>query len=378
MRPAEKDSDQCRPSSVLTQLCGVEEPVILAPLAGVSDYPFRLLCQEQGADLTYVEMLSATALIHHNTRTKEMMGRHPSEKCLGVQLTGRNADEIGDAVHLLDQEGFATIDINMGCPVRKIVAVGCGSAILRDPERVYQTCKKAREATKKPLSAKIRLGWSREELNYLEIVDACVRGGVDWLVVHGRTRSESYADKVDLEAIKLAKQRSSVPLVANGNLFHSSHLDHVRQITGADAWMISRGSLGNPWVFAEIRCWQNQQEFALSPETWLVGVLRHLELQEEAFGDSRKGVVCMRKHLGWYLKGWPASSQHRESCQQIESLSGARELVERMAQMWCRAGIAKRQYSYRGEEMDFAWDPKNDMDRRLDRGIEIVDPLLQA
>ena len=178
-------------------------PLVLAPLAGVSDFPFHTLCAAQGACLTYIEMLAAQPILYGNRRTREMMAVKREVGALGVQLTGRSAQEIGAAVARLDEEDYDTIDINMGCPVRKVVGSGCGSALLRDVTGVYRVMCAARRATHKPLSLKIRLGWDRQQLNYVEVGRAAQDAGADWITVHGRTRSENYSKRVDLDAIAL-------------------------------------------------------------------------------------------------------------------------------------------------------------------------------
>ena len=171
--------------NVFTRRLGLPfAPVILAPLAGVSDHPFRRACARHGADLTYVEMISATALLFESRRTFDMLKRHESESILGVQITGKTADEVGRAVGILDKMPFDTIDINMGCPVNKVVKTGCGSGILKDPKRVYETTKLARESTGKPLSVKIRLGWDRDNVTWPEVLDAAEMGGADWITIH--------------------------------------------------------------------------------------------------------------------------------------------------------------------------------------------------
>ncbi|MCX6123154.1 MAG: tRNA-dihydrouridine synthase family protein, partial [Proteobacteria bacterium] len=209
-------------------------PVILAPLAGVSDHPFRRICAEAGAHLTYVEMISATALLYESRRTFDMLKRHDSENILGVQITGKSADEVGRAIEILDRMPFDTIDINMGCPVSKVVKTGCGSGILRDPERVFQTVKMARAATSKPLSAKFRLGWDKASINWREVSDAIESGGADWMTIHGRLRSDDYGAPVNLEDIAALKHKSKIPVIGNGNIFSRKDWLYMQETTGVD------------------------------------------------------------------------------------------------------------------------------------------------
>ncbi|MFW7380784.1 MAG: tRNA dihydrouridine synthase DusB [Oligoflexus sp.] len=349
-------------------------PIILAPLAGVSDHPFRRICQHYGADLTYVEMLSATALLYDSRRTWEMLKRHSEERRVGVQLTGRSADDVGRAVARLHDLNFDTIDINMGCPVRKVVKTGCGSAILKDPERVQATVTAARSATDRPLSAKIRLGWDRQSINGIEVAQAIEAGGADWLVVHGRTRADDYSVAVDLEEIARIKASVSIPVIGNGNIFSRADAELMREATGVDGVMVSRGALGDPWLFREIQTGERR----VGLEEWLRSVLDHLGWQQEEYGNQGAGAVCMRKHLLWYAKGWPGVKQLREAINQSQTLTDARALIEEFA-----AGLSAQGLTHRLETGDldqaerFNWDPKWDMDRKLDRGVG-DDPSMTA
>lgn len=353
-------------SALFTQLGMPRFPAVLAPLAGVSDHPFRRICTRHGADLTYVEMISATALLYESKRTYEMLTRHADESVLGVQVTGRSADEVARAIEILDRMPFDTIDINMGCPVRKVVGAGCGSAILKDPARVLETVRLARQATQKPLSAKIRIGWDRTSLNAVEVAQAIQEGGADWMTVHGRTRSDDYGVPVELPMIRLVKESSLIPVLGNGNVFTPPDAAMMATRALTDGVMVSRGALGNPWIFRQIKG-------DLSPVTlddWRDTVVTHLVWQRETYGEGGAGAVCMRKHLLWYLKGWPGVKKVREEVNQARDLEVARGVIESFADELARAGIRERlETSDESEGQRFRWDPKYDMDRQLDRGI---------
>lgn len=352
--------------SVFSRLGLPKNPVMLAPLAGVSDHPFRMACMASGCDLTYVEMLSATALNYRNEKTIEMLYRHPEESVLGVQLTSKTAEELKSAVGYLNDYPFETIDINMGCPVRKVVKVGCGSAILRDPERVYASVKGAVEVTERPVSAKIRLGWNHEERNYLEVSQAIESAGAAWLTVHGRTRSDDYGSPVDLEAMAEIKKALSIPVIGNGNLFAPPDFDHMQGCTHVDGWMVSRGALGNPWIFQQYRDRQ-----PLSLEEWHRGVRQHIAWQKEHYGDSTRSSIVMRKHMIWYTKGWPGAKPVRQKLALLESLAEAEQLLDTLAEHLAARGFTQRledSMSLAGDR--FVWDPKFDMDRKLDRGVD--------
>lgn len=352
--------------NIFTRLNLPAQPLILAPLAGVSDHPFRRTCAANGADLTYVEMISATALLYESRRTLDMLKRHESESILGVQITGKSAVETAQAIAILDKMPFDTIDINMGCPVRKVVKTGCGSAILKDPQRVYETVRLSRESTDKPLSVKIRLGWDHDSINALEVADAAVRGGAYWLTLHGRTRADDYSVPVKLDLMAEVRKQLSIPLIGNGNVFSAGDARFMQDATAAQGLMISRGALGNPWVFD----WIKGTRQSLSLDNWFQTVTNHLQWQQTEYGDQGAGAICMRKHLLWYASGWPGAKRLREAINQTASLSAAREVLEIFANQWAQQGITHRANTAEHHDQGrFQWDPKWDMDRQLDRGV---------
>ena len=343
-----------------------ENPIVLAPLAGVSDHPFRRICTRHGADLTYVEMISATAMIYESRRTYNMLKRHEEEAVLGVQITGRSAEDVGKASEILHKMPFDTIDINMGCPVKKVVKTGCGSAILKDPERVFQTVKALRDATDKVISAKIRIGWDQQSINGIEVSQAIEEAGADFMTVHGRTRNDDYSKPVDLEYIARIKEAVSIPVIGNGNLFSSFDADYMKKTTKVDGLMVSRGALGNPWIFNDIK----KVQTSVSLEDWVSTVSDHLRWQEAEYGNVGAGAVCMRKHLLWYAKGWPGVKVLREKMNVSESLQAALDLVHQFADHLKEKGIDRRfDVTNSDTETRFVWDPKYDMDRKLDRGV---------
>lgn len=350
--------------------------VLLAPLAGVTDIPFRRICQEQGAGLTYVEMLSATAIRYKNKRTYEMMARHPQENILGVQVTGSSAEDVAYAIEQLDAAGFETIDINMGCPVKKVTGAGCGSAILKDPVRVQKTVELARQNTSLPLSAKIRLGFTRENVNVTDTTSRITLSAADMVTIHGRTRSESYSTPVDRAGVRegiqaaiaaaLGHGRTPPVTIGNGDIFDLASAQRMQQDTGCDGVMVSRGALGNPWIFREIL---NEQTFYPSFAEWLDLVMRHLDYHEAHYGETLTAAALMRKHLLWYAKGYPGIKALREHLNRVESLDSARTILRQYASSisadtprfaWCESETNTQKHLY---------DPKYEMDRQLDRGV---------
>ena len=311
-------------------------PLVLAPLAGVSDFPFRALCAAQGACLTYIEMLAAQPILRGNRRTLDMMAVKREKAALGVQLTGRDEHEIGDAVARLDAYDYDTIDINMGCPVRKVVGSGCGSALLRDVVGVYRIMRAARRATQKPLSLKIRLGWDRTELNYVQVGIAAQEAGADWITVHGRTRTENYSKRVDLVAVAALKAALRIPVIGNGDLFSSADFAHMRGQTRVDALMISRGALGNPWIF------RTRHAEKININEWLRGIEEHLQRQRQEYGDTLRAIVCMRKHLLWYLKGWPHARELKQKITTLDRIGLAFDLLRDYVDSLQAAGVGGR------------------------------------
>ena len=306
---------------------------ILAPLAGVTDIPFRRLCNDMGAGYAFVEMLSATAIRYRARRTLEMMRRHDKEARLGVQLTGGSAGEIAEAIAFLDTQGFDSIDINMGCPVRKIVRKGWGSALLLNPAGVREIVERAREATRLPLSVKIRVGYDADCINVAETAACIAEAGAVMLTIHGRTRNERYGAPVRYDCIaegfRQARKAARPPVcVGNGNVLDRPSALQMLHETHCDAVMISRGVLGNPWIFRELL---GTRPHNPTLQEWLEGVLQHLAYHREHYGDNRMAAVVARKHLIWYMRGFRGSRAMREKLSVVESLDDARDLFRRFA-----------------------------------------------
>ncbi len=346
-----------------------KEPVlILAPLAGITDHPTRRLAQNNGADLTYVEMISATALNYRNKKTLEMLARHPDEKVLGVQVTGRNPEELKEAIATLDGMNFDTIDINMGCPVAKVVNAGCGSALIKNPELVFRIVSEARSVTAKPLSVKFRLGWDQRSRNFLEVASAIESAGADWLTIHGRTRCDDYSVPVDLQAIKMIKAQVKIPVIGNGNLFSYEDIKLMSDATGVDGFMISRGALGNPWIFSVLK----KPDFSVSLDSWLNTLLTHLSWQKDAYGARHLGAVTMRKHLLWYLKGWPGVKKIRAELSLCSDLLEGMENIKNYAEELRKLNILERTQKHSDDleqGRSFVFEPKFDMHRELDKDV---------
>jgi len=302
---------------------------VLAPLAGVSDVPFRRVCQDFGVALTFVEMLSAKAINYRNKKTFNMMRRHQSEVVLGVQLTGANADDIAESIGTLDKMPFDIIDLNMGCPVKKVTKVGCGSALLIDLEKLGEILGRARKATTKPLSAKIRLGFNHDMENVMETSALIARHGFDMLTIHGRFRTDRYAIPCNHVGIKnglqaARKLSSNIVGLGNGDIFNHHDAQNITLNTNADAVMVSRGALGNPWIFRELI---SNLPYQPSLQEWYEVIIKHLEYQEEHYGNNRIAAILMRDNLLWYAKGFSGVKLLKVKLSLVESLSEARDII---------------------------------------------------
>ncbi|HMO03151.1 MAG TPA: tRNA dihydrouridine synthase DusB [Kiritimatiellia bacterium] len=341
---------------------------VLAPLAGVTDTPFRRICADYGAALTYVEMLVSVAVIYKSKRTWEMLNRHPSEQRVGVQLTGRNVEEVAKAAAILDQEGFDTIDINMGCPVRKVVHSGSGSAFLKDPERISETLRQVKALVTRPLSAKCRIGFTKEALNITEVAPRMAAAGCDGITIHGRTRDCTYAAPVQYDQIRAGAEAAravnpAMPVLGNGNVFDRQTAQLMLDRTGVDGVMVSRGSLGNPWLFAELTDPSFKQP---TIGEWLDGVLRHFDYHKEFYGDTEYSARLMRKHLIWYANGFPYCAALRGFFNGVTSLADAKAELTRYAAQY---PADLRRYDDGAMSRMFKEDPKYQMDREIDRGV---------
>jgi tRNA-dihydrouridine synthase B len=305
--------------------------VILAPLVGVSDLPFRRICAEMGAGMGYVEMLSYQPLIHGARTTGTLLARHASERLLGAQLTGPTPEKVADAIAVLEGYPLDTIDINMGCPVRKVVARKSGSAILQDPRRVSRTIELALQRTTRPITAKIRLGYKRNEKNVTEIVRRLAAGGVSMISIHGRTREDRYDVAVDYDSIAagVAAARAEVgaglPVIGNGDILDAASADIMLERTGCDGLMISRGVLGNPWIFAQILTPGTPQPTVAA---WRRVLMRHLGYHSEHFGTDAISTAPFRKHLLWYASGFPGMRRLRERLARLNHPDEIFELLD--------------------------------------------------
>lgn len=303
--------------------------VILAPMAGVSDLPFRLLCKEQGAGLLGMEMVSAKAIMYNSKNTEALMEIHPDEMPVSLQLFGSDADIISEMAKRIEDRPFSILDINMGCPVPKVVNNGEGSALMKNPALVREIVSKTVEAVCKPVTVKIRKGFDGEHANAVEIAKAAEDAGAAAVAVHGRTREEFYSGKADWKIIAEVKKAVNIPVIGNGDVTDGESAKRMLEETGCDGVMIGRAARGNPWIFREVTAYLENGRKEPRPEAEEVKdvILRHAELQTRYKGEYI-GIREMRKHIAWYTAGYPHSAKFRGRINEIEGMEELRKGIE--------------------------------------------------
>ncbi len=303
--------------------------LILAPMAGVSDLPFRLLCKEQGAGLVCMEMVSAKAIYYHNRNTETLLRIHPKEGPVSLQLFGSDPILMGEIASRIEDRPFDILDINMGCPVPKVVNNGEGSALMKDPKLAGRIIRETVKAVKKPVTVKMRLGFDKDHQNVTELAKIAEDAGAAAVAVHGRTREQYYSGRADWEMIAKVKDSLSIPVIGNGDVFRGEDALKLLKQTGCDGVMIARGARGNPWIFREAAaCLAGLPipERPAFPEVREM-ILRHGRMQE-AYKGSYTGIREMRKHVAWYTAGMPHSARLRQRANEIESMEELESLLQ--------------------------------------------------
>ena len=298
----------------------LENSYILGPMAGVTDLPFRLLCKEQGAGLICMEMVSAKGILYNNKNTENLLQIHPEETPVSLQLFGSDPKIVSEMAKRIEERPFTFLDINMGCPVPKVVRNGEGSALMKQPKLVYELVSAVVKAIEKPVTVKIRKGFDDEHVNAVEIAKIIEEAGSAAVAVHGRTREQYYSGKADWDIIRKVKDAVSIPVIGNGDVTSGAKAIAMREQTGCDGVMIARGAQGNPWIFSELLLYEKTGEIPPRPSVDEIRntMLRHAQLQIKYKGEFC-GIREMRKHVAWYTKGLHGSARLREQINAVES-----------------------------------------------------------
>ena len=306
----------------------IENCLALGPMAGVTDLPFRLLCKEMGCNMLYTEMVSAKAILYKNKNTKELLNIDKNEHPVGVQLFGSDPDIMAQIAAQVEEGECDFIDINMGCPVPKIVNNGEGSALLKQPKLVEEILTKMVKAVNKPVTVKIRKGFENGTVYAVEIAKIAESCGVSAIAVHGRTREQYYSGKADWDGIKDVKKAVKIPVIGNGDIFSAEDAKAMKEYTGCDGLMVARGARGNPWIFREIKEYLENGNVIDKPKINDIRemIIRHAKMLVDYKGEYT-GIREMRKHIAWYTAGLPHSAELRRMCNQIETMENLIDTV---------------------------------------------------
>ena len=312
---------------------GIENPFVLAPMAGITDLPFRMLCKEQGAGLLYTEMVSAKAISYRNRNTIPLMEISPKEHPVALQIFGSEPELMAEVARSIEDQPFDILDINMGCPVPKVVNNGEGSALLKDPELIRKIVSAVSRAVKKPVTVKMRIGFEGADVDPVETAKIMEDAGAAAIAVHGRTRQQYYSGKADWDTIRKIKEAVSVPVIGNGDVDSPKKAEAMLKETGCDGVMIGRAVRGNPWIFREMNYYFETGELLPRPsvEELKEMILRHARHQIEKKGEYT-GIREMRKHVAWYTAGMRHSAGIRRESNLISGYEELKALLDRLSQ----------------------------------------------
>lgn len=307
----------------------VKNNIFLAPMAGVTDSSFRIICREMGAGLVYTEMVSSKGLYYKDKKTYDIMSIENGERPVGVQIFGSDPDIMAEVVsdHINKRNDIDVIDINMGCPAPKVVKNGDGSALLKDIDLIGKIVSSVVKVAKKPVTVKIRKGWDKENINALKVAKIIEESGAQGITVHGRTRDMFYSGEADWDIIREVKKTVKIPVIGNGDIYEPKDAIEMFRYTGCDGVMIGRSARGNPWIFKRVlRLIQGKEDFLPTEEEIIHTAIRHMELICSIKGEKR-GIKEMRKHLSWYIKGMRNSAVIKNHVNQMNDKNEIEELL---------------------------------------------------
>jgi len=306
----------------------LDNPVILAPLAGITNLPYRLLAKEAGCALVYSEMISANGLVYKSERTRAMLDSSPLEKPLAVQIFGSNPSVMAEAAAMVQSSGADILDINFGCSVKKVLKTGSGSALMREPEKAEEILKRVRESVTIPLTIKIRSGWDRSGTQAMHLAGVAQSCGVDAIAVHPRTAAQGFGGNADWSIIKAIKNAVSIPVIGNGDIFTPGDAVRMKTETACDAVMVGRATIGNPWILSQIiSLWNGETPARVDAEQRFETMIKFVSSSVQYLGEER-ACKMMRSRLGWFAKGLPGAGHFRKSLTQISTQKQAIDLIE--------------------------------------------------